>query len=39
MGRINAWHMAWNLAIRPSLGGGFDIYWPAVFAHVCARSR
>jgi len=33
MGRINAWYMAWNLALdRPLFGGGFDIYNDAVFA-------
>ena len=33
MGRINAWHMAWNLALdRPLVGGGFEIYDPGVFA-------
>jgi putative inorganic carbon (HCO3(-)) transporter len=31
-GRINAWHMAWNLASDRFLGGGFDIYKRAVFA-------
>jgi probable O-glycosylation ligase (exosortase A-associated) len=33
MGRINAWHMAFNLAKdRPLVGGGFQIYDPFVFA-------
>jgi putative inorganic carbon (HCO3(-)) transporter len=32
MGRINAWWMAWNLAVDRPFGGGFDIYWPAIFA-------
>ncbi|MHB8849016.1 MAG: putative O-glycosylation ligase, exosortase A system-associated [Burkholderiales bacterium] len=33
MGRINAWHMAWNLAMdRPIVGGGFEIYDKEVFA-------
>jgi probable O-glycosylation ligase (exosortase A-associated) len=32
MGRINAWHMAFNLAQDRPLGGGFDIYNPEVFA-------
>ena len=32
MGRINAWWMAWNLAVDRPLGGGFDIYSPQVFA-------
>ncbi|MBK8376020.1 MAG: putative O-glycosylation ligase, exosortase A system-associated [Sphingomonadales bacterium] len=26
MGRINAWHMAWNLASDRFFGGGFEIY-------------
>jgi probable O-glycosylation ligase (exosortase A-associated) len=33
MGRINAWYMAWNLALdKPLVGGGFEIYDKAVFA-------
>ena len=32
MGRINAWWMAWNLAKDRLFGGGFDIYYPDVFA-------
>lgn len=32
MGRINAWHMAWNLAKDRFFGGGFEIYEPTVFA-------
>lgn len=32
-GRINAWWMAWNLALdRPLVGGGFEIYDPGIFA-------
>lgn len=32
-GRINAWWMAWNLALsRIPIGGGFDIYMPDLFA-------
>lgn len=31
MGRINAWHMTWNLARDRFFGGGFDIYNPATF--------
>lgn len=31
MGRINAWHMAWNLASHNFFGGGFDIYNANVF--------
>ena len=32
MGRINAWWMAWNLALDRPFGGGYDIYAPDVFA-------
>lgn len=33
MGRINAWHMAWNLALdRPLVGGGYEIYDKGTFA-------
>ncbi|WP_432377735.1 putative O-glycosylation ligase, exosortase A system-associated [Duganella sp. P38] len=32
MGRINAWHMAFNLANHRPFGGGFEIYDPEVFA-------
>jgi len=33
MGRINAWHMAFNVANdRPLVGGGFELYSPDVFA-------
>jgi probable O-glycosylation ligase (exosortase A-associated) len=32
MGRINAWHMAFNLATDRPLGGGFQIYDAQVFA-------
>jgi probable O-glycosylation ligase (exosortase A-associated) len=33
MGRINAWTMAFNVAIdRPFLGGGFDMESPSVYA-------
>jgi putative inorganic carbon (HCO3(-)) transporter len=31
MGRVNAWHMATNLAIARPLGGGFEIYDAGVF--------
>lgn len=31
MGRINAWHMAFNLASDRPLGGGFEIYDAEVF--------
>ena len=32
MGRINAWHMAFNLARDRPLGGGFDAFRAAMFA-------
>ncbi len=32
MGRINAWHMAFNLAKDRPLGGGFDAFQPGMFA-------
>src|SRR5574340_974897 len=32
MGRINAWWMAWNLALDHFFGGGFEIYTPEVFS-------
>jgi putative inorganic carbon (HCO3(-)) transporter len=32
LGRLNAWSMAWNLALRNLFGGGFMIYTPDVFA-------
>lgn len=32
MGRINAWHMAYNLAKDRFFGGGFEIAEPSVFA-------
>jgi len=32
LGRINAWWMAWNLALDKPFGGGFIIYFPEVFA-------
>jgi probable O-glycosylation ligase (exosortase A-associated) len=33
MGRINAWHMAFNLSLdRPIVGGGFEIYNRVSFA-------
>jgi probable O-glycosylation ligase (exosortase A-associated) len=32
MGRINAWHFAWNLAkARPLVGGGFNTFAPDLF--------
>ncbi|MBI5430592.1 MAG: putative O-glycosylation ligase, exosortase A system-associated [Nitrosomonadales bacterium] len=31
MGRINAWHMTWNLACDRFFGGGFSIYNSATF--------
>lgn len=33
LGRINAWHMAFNVANdRPLVGGGFELYTPKTFA-------
>lgn len=32
MGRINAWHMALNLALARPLGGGFETFRPEMFA-------
>ncbi|QCP14529.1 putative O-glycosylation ligase, exosortase A system-associated [Pseudoduganella umbonata] len=32
MGRINAWHMAFNLACDRFFGGGFSMYEPVTFA-------
>jgi probable O-glycosylation ligase (exosortase A-associated) len=32
LGRINAWHFAWNLAMaRPVIGGGFETFTPQLF--------
>jgi probable O-glycosylation ligase (exosortase A-associated) len=31
IGRINAWHMAFNLAKDKPLGGGFDVFQPRMF--------
>jgi probable O-glycosylation ligase (exosortase A-associated) len=31
-GRINAWHMAWNMAKHRPLGGGFESFQPDMFA-------
>lgn len=31
MGRINAWHMAWNLASHNFFGGGYSIYNHEIF--------
>ncbi len=40
MGRINAWNMAWNLALdRPLVGGGFEIYDPEVFARYAPNPK
>ncbi len=38
MGRINAWHMAFNLAKDRPLGGGFDTFQRDMFYLVCTRS-
>jgi probable O-glycosylation ligase (exosortase A-associated) len=32
LGRINAWHFAWNLASDRLIGGGFSIYSAELFA-------
>lgn len=40
MGRINAWHMAYNLAKdRPIVGGGFEIYDPVTFARYAPNPK
>ncbi|MBY0578930.1 MAG: putative O-glycosylation ligase, exosortase A system-associated [Burkholderiales bacterium] len=40
MGRINAWWMAWHLALdRPLVGGGFEIYDKGVFALYAPNPR
>jgi len=31
LGRINAWHFAWNLATSRFIGGGFHAFTPALF--------
>jgi probable O-glycosylation ligase (exosortase A-associated) len=31
MGRINAWHFAWNLASERPIGGGFKAFTPQLF--------
>jgi len=31
LGRINSWHMAWNIASTNLLGGGYRCFTPAVF--------
>ncbi|NWG40059.1 MAG: putative O-glycosylation ligase, exosortase A system-associated [Hydrogenophilaceae bacterium] len=32
MGRINAWHVAFNVAMERITGGGFEMFLPAVFS-------
>ncbi len=32
MGRINTWHTAFNIAKERVVGGGYEYYWPDVFA-------
>jgi probable O-glycosylation ligase (exosortase A-associated) len=40
LGRINAWHTAWNLAVdRFPIGGGFAMYEPDVFARYAPNPR
>ncbi|MGV7206262.1 putative O-glycosylation ligase, exosortase A system-associated [Oxalobacteraceae bacterium A2-2] len=38
MGRINAWHMAYNLARDRFFGGGFEISEPAAFLQYAPNS-
>jgi putative inorganic carbon (HCO3(-)) transporter len=39
MGRVNAWHMATNLAMDRPLGGGFEIYDGGVFARYAPNPE
>ncbi len=40
MGRINAWEMAWNLALdRPFVGGGFEIYDKGLFERYAPNPK
>ncbi|WP_035416936.1 putative O-glycosylation ligase, exosortase A system-associated [Ferrovum myxofaciens] len=40
LGRLNAWGMAWNLAVdRPLVGGGFEIYDKEVFARYAPEPK
>ena len=40
MGRINAWWMAWNLAVnRFPIGGGFEIYTADIFARFAPNPQ
>jgi putative inorganic carbon (HCO3(-)) transporter len=39
MGRVNAWHMATNLAMDRPLGGGFQIYDAGVFARYAPNPE
>ena len=40
LGRINAWKMAFNLASdRPLVGGGYEIYEPAIFARYAPNPK
>lgn len=39
-GRINAWHMAFNVANdRPLVGGGFELYTPKTFARYAPNPE
>lgn len=38
-GRINAWHMAWNLASDRFFGGGFEVYNKATFLAYAPNAR
>lgn len=33
LGRINAWHVAFNVAMERITGGGFEMFLPPVFSH------
>ena len=40
MGRINSWHMAFNVANdRPLVGGGFELYTPKTFARYAPNPE
>lgn len=40
MGRINAWHFAYNLALdRPFMGGGFETFRPGLFEKYAPNPK
>jgi probable O-glycosylation ligase (exosortase A-associated) len=39
MGRINAWQNAFNIAKDRVIGGGFELYWPDVFARYAPKPN